>query len=170
MTRPRSVLRRGLLLAAMLLSTACGAGSGASKDDPAASEAAVRRAHDAYVAAINSNKVDQWLGSLSDDVEYLVPNQPAIVGKEAVGAWASRYLEEVSTHWTKSVEQWNVSGGWAVGRYAYTASDSIIIRDPSTEGGGTANDTGWGLIVYRRHDDGRWLVTREAWGSDRPAR
>lgn len=150
--------------------TACGWGSGRTADDPAATRAAVQQAHDAYVAAINANAVETWVGTLDDDVVYLVPNQPAIVGRDAAAAWASRYLHEVTTRWTKTVQDLQVSGDWAVARYVYTASDSVIIHDPETEGGGTANDTGWGLVVYHRARDGEWRVARDAWGSDRPAR
>ena len=161
----------GLLLSVLLLSAAgCSFGSRNSRDDAAATLAAVRTAHDGYVQSINANKVDVWLGSLTDEVVYFVPNQPAIVGKEAVAAWATRYLQEVTTHWTKPVEEFQVSGDWAFGRYVYTASDSVVIRDPETDGGGTSNDSGWGLVVYHHERDGRWRVARDAWGSDRPAR
>lgn len=149
---------------------ACGWGSRQKAEDPAATRAAVQRAHEAYVAAINANKPEQWVGSLEDDVVYFVPNQQAIVGRDAVGVWVSRYLQEVTTKWTKTVQDVQVTGDWAVGRYTYTASDSIIIRDVETEGGGTANDSGWGLVVYHRSRDGQWRVARDAWGSDRPAR
>jgi len=161
----------GLLLFVLVLSAAgCSFGSRNSRDDAALTLAAVRTAHDGYVQSINANKVDTWLASLSDDVVYFVPNQPAIVGKEAVAAWATRYLQEVTTHWTKPVEEFQVSGDWAFGRYVYTASDSVVIRDPETDGGGTSNDSGWGLVVYHHDQDGRWRVARDAWGSDRPAR
>jgi ketosteroid isomerase-like protein len=161
----------GLLLSVLLLSAAgCSFGSRNSRDDAAATLAAVRTAHDGYVQSINANKVDVWLGSLTDEVVYFVPNQPAIVGKEAVAAWATRYLQEVTTHWTKPVQEFQISGDWAFGRYVYTASDSVVIRDPETDGGGTSNDSGWGLVVYHHERDGRWRVARDAWGSDRPAR
>ena len=79
-------------------------------------------------------------------------------------------LASVSLAWTTPVAEFTVSGEWAFGRYTYTASDSIIIRDPETEGGGTANDSGWGFVVYHHDGDGTWRVARDAWGSDRPAR
>ena len=161
----------GLLLSVLLLSAAgCSFGSRNSGDEAAAALAAVRTAHDSYVQSINANKVDAWLGSLTDDIVYFVPNQPAIVGKEAVAAWATRYLQEVTTHWTKPVQEFQISGDWAFGQYAYTASDSVVIRDPATDGGGTSTDSGWGLVVYHHDRDGRWRVARDAWGSDRPAR
>lgn len=160
---------RATLVIALVASAGCGFGSRQKGEDPAATRAAVQQAHDAYVAAINANTVEQWVATLGDDVVYLVPNQPAIVGREAAAAWASRYLHEVTTRWTKTVQDMQVSGDWAIARYTYTASDSVIIRDPETEGGGTANDSGWGLVVYHR-ERGQWRVARDAWGSDRPAR
>ena len=158
------------LLLLTLACVSCGFGSRARRDDPAATLAAVRAAHDAYVESINANKADRWLATLEDDAVFFVPNQQAIVGKDAVGTWISRYLQEVTTHWNKPVQDFVVSGDWAFGRYVYTASDSVVIHDPETEGGGTANDSGWGLVVYHRDGSGRWRVARDAWGSDRPAR
>ena len=75
------------VLALTLMLAGCGFGGRAKKDDPAATLAAVQAAHATYVAAINANQFDQWLGSLSDDVVYFVPNRPAVVGKPAVGEW-----------------------------------------------------------------------------------
>ena len=162
-------LRFALLVVATLSAISCGFGSRKTEDATATIET-VKKAHDAYVAAINTNKVDLWLETLDDDVVYLVPNQAALVGKDAVGEWVRRYLREVTTRWTKSVQDVQVSGDWALGRYIYTASDSVVIHDPETEGGGTANDSGWGLVVYHRDRRGVWRVARDAWGSDRPAR
>lgn len=141
-----------------------------SQPDAAASVEAVKQAHASYVSAINSNNAEVWLASLSDDVSYFVPNRKAVVGKAAVGEWVASYLQEVTTQWTKQVDDLQVNGDWAFGRYTFTASDSVIIRDPETEGGGTANDSGWGLVIYRREPDGVWRVVRDAWGTDRPAR
>ncbi len=162
-------IRVALLCVATLSVVSCGFGSRKTEDATATIET-VKKAHDAYVAAINTNEVDLWLESLGDDVVYLVPNQQALVGKDAVGVWVRRYLQEVTTRWTKSVQDVQVSGDWALGRYIYTASDSVVIHDPETEGGGTANDSGWGLVVYHRDRRGVWRVARDAWGSDRPAR
>ncbi len=159
-----------VLLVWSLLLAGCGFSGRDEKDDPAAVLAAVQGAHATYVAAINTNQLDRWLASLSADVVYFVPNRPAVVGRTAVGEWAGRYLQEVTTRWTKPVADFTVSGEWAFGRYTYTASDSVIVRDPETEGGGTANDSGWGFVVYHHDSDGVWRVARDAWGSDRPAR
>lgn len=169
---PRGCRWAAVLIAALTISSlvACSFGSKPKPDDAAAIREAITSAHASYVAAINTNKVDLWSSTLADDVVYLVPNQQALVGKAAVDAWVRRYLQEVTTRWTKTVQDLQVSGDWAFARYTYTASDSVVIRDPETDGGGTANDSGWGLVVYHRDGDGTWRVSRDAWGSDRPAR
>jgi ketosteroid isomerase-like protein len=157
-------------LAWALFGVACSFPGRNKGSDPAATLAAVKGAHDQYVAAINSNRLDAWLPTLTEDVVYLVPNRPAIVGKANVGAWAAGYLEENTTEWNKSVEEFVVSGDWAFGRYTYRVSDTLVIRDSSVDGGGTANDSGWGLVIYHHEPDGQWRVARDAWGSERAAR
>jgi ketosteroid isomerase-like protein len=159
-----------LLALAALLATSCGFGSRNRGSDPAETLAAARAAHDSYVAAINANRLDEWMAALTDDVVYLVPNHEPIVGKPNVGAWAAGYLDESSTHWTKSTQDLQVSGDWAFAWYVYSVSDTLVIKDSSVDGGGTSNDTGWGLVIYRRGPDGAWRVARDAWGSARPAR
>ena len=159
-----------LLTLTLTLLTASACSRGGRKDAGAASQAAAARAHDAYVAAINSDKIDAWMDALSDDVVYLVPNRGAIVGKPDVGSWLASYLQESTTHWNKVLQDLIVTGDWAIGRYAYTATDTSIITDSSVDGGGTTSDSGWGLVVYHRDGDGRWRVSRDAWGSDRPGR
>src|ERR1700761_4482460 len=47
----------------------------------AAPSAAEQAAHDAYVAAINSNDLDTLAADLTDDVVFQSPGEPQIVGK-----------------------------------------------------------------------------------------
>ena len=163
-------MRIPTILLALALLTSASCSRGPKKDDTAASQAAATQAHEAYVAAINSNKIDRWMAALSDDVVYLVPNRGAIVGKPEVGSWLAGYLQESTTHWSKVLQDLVVTGDWAIGRYSYTATDTSIVTDSSVDGGGTTSDSGWGLVVYHRDGDGTWRVARDAWGSDRPAR
>ena len=77
----------------------------ASGDDPAA-----HRAHEAYVAAINSNNLDTLLGVLTEDVVFLAPQEPVMVGKAAVRPWLEGYLKAFKTHWDKPVQEFVVNG------------------------------------------------------------
>ena len=159
-----------LLVLVVVSAASCRFLSRSKGEDAVAQRAAVARAHDAYVEAINANTLDVWLAALSDDVVYLVPNRAAIVGKANVGAWVGQYLQEANTHWTKPAQDLVVVGDWAFARYAYVVSDTAVVTDPSVDGGGTASDSGWGFIVYHREAGGIWRVARDGWSSDRPAR
>ena len=74
-------MRRGVLI--VVIAVLCGACSApgpqqaatASGDDPAA-----HQAHEAYVTAINSNNLDTLLGVLTEDVVFLAPQEPVMVG------------------------------------------------------------------------------------------
>jgi ketosteroid isomerase-like protein len=148
----------------------CRSRSSAGGENPAQARAAVERAHASYVHGINANKADLWLAALADDVVFLVPNRPPVVGRAAVGMWIASYLDESHTQWSKTLADLVVDGEWAFARYDYSVSDNVIIHDPEVEGGGTANDSGWGFIVYHRERDGTWRVSRDGWGSQKPAR
>jgi ketosteroid isomerase-like protein len=160
------------LLCAVLAvgSVGCRSRSAGTGETPAEARAALERTHRAYIDGINSNTADVWLESLASDVVYFVPNRPPVVGKQAVGSWIEAYLDESHTHWSKTLNDLVVNGDWAFGRYDYSVSDNVVIHDPEVEGGGTANDTGWGFIVYHRDGDGKWRVARDGWGSAKPAR
>jgi hypothetical protein len=60
-----------------------------------------KAAHDAYVAAINSNNVDTLLADLTDDIVYQTPGEPEIVGKADVRKWLAEYFGVTRTHWEK---------------------------------------------------------------------
>src|SRR5262245_45050045 len=69
------------------------------------SDEAAHRAHDSYVAAINSNHLESFLATITDDAVFLPPNSPAITGKAAVGAWAKDYLAAYQTKWEKTSKE-----------------------------------------------------------------
>ena len=120
-------------------------------------------AHDAYVAAVNSNDLATLMGMLTEDVVFLSPNQPAVVGKAAVRPWLEAYLKAFKTHWDKPVHEFVVSREWAFERYSFKSSDTPI------GGGPVVDHTGWGLLIYHHDADGKWRVARDAWGSDHPS-
>jgi len=156
-------MRRGVLIVMIaVLCGACSAGSQAAAtaagDDPGA-----HQAHEAYVTAINSNNLDTLLGVLTEDVVFLAPQEPVMVGKAAVRPWLEGYLKAFKTHWDKPVQEFVVNGEWAFERYSYKSTDT------PAGGGAVVEDTGWGLVIYHRETDGKWRVARDAWGADHPA-
>ncbi|MBT6146159.1 MAG: nuclear transport factor 2 family protein [Gemmatimonadetes bacterium] len=120
------------------------------------------QAHDAYLTAINSNDTEKLLAVVTDDVVYIAPNSPAIVGKSEVGPWVAGYFAAFDTRWEKTTLEFVVSGDWAFERYAYKVVDTL--RD----GGETFTDTGNGINIYHLEADGVWRVARDAWATDQP--
>jgi ketosteroid isomerase-like protein len=121
-----------------------------------------RRAHEAYTSAINSNNLELLVAMFTDDVVFLSPNEPAVIGKAAVRAWSAEYLKAYKIHWDKAVKEFAVAGEWAFERYSYQQNDK------PRGGGASVTDTGKGLIVYHHDSDGKWRVARDAWNSDLP--
>ena len=86
--------------------------AGATAADAAMGEA--RRAHEAYTTAINSNNLKSLMAIVTDDVVFLSPNEPVVVGKPAVRAWGAAYLKAFHIQWDKSVSEFVVAGGVGV--------------------------------------------------------
>lgn len=97
---------------------------------------------------------------MTEDVVFMAPNQPRLIGKAAVRPWVEGYIEAYRTRWTKTTLEMVESGDWAFEQYAYESVDT------PRAGGRPIRDTGKGIMVYRRSADGRWLVAGDAWNSD----
>jgi len=127
-------------------------------------EQAVHRAHDRYLAAINANDLDAFLATVTDDIVFVAPNTPMMVGMSEVEPWVRGYFEAVETAWDKTSIEIVVTDGWAFERYSYLAVDT------PHEGGRPSVDTGNGINIYRVGTDGVWRVARDAWATNRPSR
>lgn len=135
----------------------------ASEEPAADSENSLgHQIHESYVAAINSNNLDSLLDILTDDVVFMAPNSPVMMGKAALIPWLEGYLAAYKTHWEKTAEEFVITGEWAFERYSYESTDT------SLEDGSVHKDTGWGLVIYHHDADGTWRVARDAWGQDHP--
>lgn len=124
-------------------------------------EEAAHRAHDRYLAAINANDLDVFLATVTDDIVFIAPNSPVMIGKAEVGPWVRGYFEAVQTAWQKTSVEFVVTGDWAFERYIYTAVDT------PHDGGAPYIDTGNGINIYRAGTDGVWRVARDVWATDR---
>ncbi len=122
------------------------------------------RAHAAYPQAINGNNLTGLTAIFTQDVVYLPPNEPAVVGRTAVRAWAEASLKAYRIHDHKTELEFAVAADRAFERYPYRQNDSPVA------GGAAVTDTGEGLIVYHDDADGRSRVAPDAWNSDSPAK
>jgi ketosteroid isomerase-like protein len=98
-------------------------GAGSACAAPTNIKIAEAAAHGAYVAAINSNDTETLMADLTDDIVYQAPNEPEIVGKEAVRKWVAGYFDAYRTMWQKTSIGFTVNGDWAFERYVYKSTD-----------------------------------------------
>lgn len=157
-------VRNALVIGLALVLGGCATCGRRCAADPTASAEIGHEAHSAYVDAINSNDVDAVLARMTDDVVFLPPNGPRLVGKGTIRPWIEGYVAAFSTHWDKTSLEFEVAGDWAYELYSYASTDT------PRDGGPVVRDTGKGIIIYRREADGAWRVSRDAWNSDLPAR
>jgi|SRR5579863_507485 len=151
-------MQRFTIIAALAL----GAGALTVRAAPPGTDAIEAAAHRAYVAAINSNDTETLLADLTDDIVYQAPNEPAIIGKDAVRKWIAEYFGAYRTTWEKTSIGFTVIGDWAFERYTYKSKDF----DKKT--GAVTTDQGKGINIFRRGSDGKWQVAIDGWSSDLP--
>lgn len=128
---------------------------------PTNDTASAKAAHHAYNDAINANDLDAVLDRMTDDVVFLPPNGPRVVGKDAVREWATPYMAAYTVHWDKTELEFLMLGnGWAFEQYAY------VEHDIAKDGSAPLQDTGKGAILWKLESDGQWRVARDIWCSD----
>lgn len=149
-------------LACAVLLTGCACSGDACHDGNESAGAIGHEAHARYVDAINTNDVDTIMGVMTDDVVFMPPHGPRMVGKDAIRPWVAGYVEAFDSRWIKTTLEFQLAGEWAFEQYSYESADT------PKGGGETMRDTGKGLIIYHREDDGVWRVARDAWNSDLP--
>ena len=155
-------VRVSMRVAVSVLLLGCGRSGGEPAAVSNAEDTTAHLAHEAYTTAINSNNLDSLSSMLTDDVVFLAAHAPPMVGKPAVLKWAQDYLDAFTTHWDKTLQEFQVAGPWAFERYSYKSTDA------PKAGGAAVVDTGWGLVIYHHDADGKWRVARDAFGTDTP--
>lgn len=149
---------RGLAIGLSLLASlaAC---RPAAPELPDADVAAIRANIDAYVRTALAGDWDAWGKTLATDVVYMPPNQPALLGREAVVAFGKSFPKLTRL----SVTPEDVTGrgdlAYARGKYSYAAT----LPD-----GSTISESGSFLEIHRRQADGSWLYTQLIWHADSP--
>ena len=123
-------------------------------------EKAAHLAHDRYLAAINANDPVAFLATVTEDIVFIAPNTPAMVGKAEIEPWVRGYFDAVETSWEKTSLEFVIAGDWAFERYAYKLVDS------PRDGGDTYIETGNGINIYRLGTDEVWRVARDVWATD----
>ena len=122
--------------------------------------AAVERAADAYLAAMNAADWARVAQSFSEDGVRIPPNEEPHEGREAIESWLSG-IEELSTYELSRDMVDGMDGiAYVRGRYAITLRP---VGAPAP-----ISDHGDFLEVWRKESDGAWRITEAIWNTRLP--
>ena len=156
-----------ILLLSLGLTVACGPAP--EQPEPAAEAAqqaedvAALDAHvEAFEAAANAGDAAALAALHTDDAIRMPPNEPSVIGKEAITAWFQTRFEQFTQKLTLSSEEGEVAGDWAFRRGTYTSAAT------PKAGGEPIQDDGKYLVIMQKQPDGSWKTFRAIWNSDNP--
>jgi uncharacterized protein (TIGR02246 family) len=128
-----------------------------SSDDTAA----IERAADAYVAAMNAGDWKLVAQSFADDAVRIPPHEEPHHGRDQIEAWLGGIDELIAYELTRDALDGAGDIAYIRGRYA------ITLRPAGAPG--PLSDQGDFLEVWRREPDGVWRVAEAIWNSRLPA-
>ena len=150
-----------IVLALVAISLACGPATeeiatiGADRD-------AINALLEQAVQAFNTGDVDAYMACFADDAVWMLPNQPAISGKEAARTWYQGVFERTSFNVTASTDELMVAGDWA---YAQRTYKGELVQKSTGQGiAGGSNR----ISILLRQTNGTWKIARDIWNSDAP--
>ena len=114
------------------------------------------------MVAQNAGDIDGCLSCWSDEGVLMPPNEPSVIGKEALRTWYREAFDQVSIEAKFEYEQAEEAGGWIFARGNYSATIT------PKAGGDPVYDKGKVLEVIKRGDDGSWKCACHMWSSDNP--
>ncbi len=147
------------ILPLLWLSVAAGCQQGAAPLSPA-DQQALRARSDSFVQRAVRKDFAGTAALFAPDGRFLPPNEPSVVGRDAILAWLNRYPP--INAFTAVVDEVGGSGDVAYirGHYAITVTPPGATR--------AVSDTGKYLTVNRRQPDGSWSIIADIFNSDKP--
>ena len=102
---------------------------------------------------------DALCGLLTDDVTFLPPDQPLVVGKTAVRTWFDAFPPIRAFTATLVAAEGRPDLAWARGSFTMT-----VEPEPQQ----TVSIVGKWAATYRKRGDGGWLCASDTWNVDSP--
>ena len=117
-------------------------------------ERTIRDLVETWMAATKRGDLATVLSLMTDDVVFMVPSQEPF-GKEAFSA-LSDGMRSIEIDGTSNVQELQVVGAWAYMR------NHIRITATPASGGEPVRRSGYTLSIFRKGEDGRWRLARDA--------
>ncbi len=114
------------------------------------------------VKAFNAGDVDAFMDCFADDAVWMLPNQPAITGKEAARTWYQDVFERTAFDVTPYTDDLMVAGEWAYARRTYKGEAVRRATGQHISRGSKR------ISILHRQTDGAWKIAHDIWNSDSP--
>ncbi len=114
------------------------------------------------VKAFNAGDVDAFMDCFADDAVWMLPNQPAITGKEAARTWYQDVFERTAFDVTPYTDDLMVAGEWAYARRTYKGE---VVRRATGEHISRGSKR---ISILHRQTNGTWKIAHDIWNSDNP--
>jgi uncharacterized protein (TIGR02246 family) len=160
------MLRFGSFAACILifgLTTACT--NSPAPDTRQADVRAVRDVESAWVKDIGAKDVDKFVAYYADDATLLMPNAPALNGKEAIRAALQPMIADPKFSLTFQDTRAEASRG---GDLVYTTGTYTMTSSAPKNPKSIRTDKGKYLTVFRKQPDGSWKAVADMINSDLP--
>ena len=110
-----------------------------------------------WMAATKAGDIERVLSLMAEDVVFLLPGQPPMIGKSAFRAAAGAQSKQASPQFdgTSEIQEINVIGDWA---FMWTKL-KVIVTPPG--GAPPMTRAGHTLSILKKQN-GRWLLARDA--------
>lgn len=152
-----------ILSAAALVAAGLIALAGCQKaTDSAAFEKQAKEDVRRFIPAFNAGDVETMVAMYAADGEVLAPGNPRAVGHDAIRTLLAKLGDELKNAGV-ALELNDDDKAAASGDFGWH-SGSYVVKDAS----GAVVDSGNYLAVMQRQADGKWLMIRDTWNSDRP--
>ncbi len=158
-------MRLHLSLLFLLSITACAPPAEEAVEEATTTEAdlnAISEVREQEIAAINAGDVEGFLTVLTEDVIGMPPNEPALIGKDAVGSWTQSLVDQFAVQGVYTSSDIVVAGDWAFEHFSGNWT-----LTPKARGESIA-ETFKGIHIYQRQADGSWKIAWDTWNSDNP--
>ncbi len=119
-----------------------------------------RATHD-WGAAFKTGDVARSAAFLAEDAVLIPPNEPAVIGVEAIAEWSQRMFDAVTVQDVDiTVDEVRVAGDWAVSHGVWHMT--MLAGDTPL------SDTTRYVVIWERQADGAWKVSHDIWNSALP--
>jgi len=121
---------------------------------------AIRDISDKWQIAINAGDLDTLMSFYAEDTVKIPPNEPVIVGKEAVRSIYQKHFAEHIRQEKHEIVDIKVNGELAINHMIWSWIDAPKVSGESGEPKGN------GIRVFQKQSDGTWRVIYMIWSDE----